>query len=146
MGVEHRRKELAMTLLASLSEDLKPLITALDAVGEADLSYQKVKNMLLNDVDRSNDAKNIENALSARRGKFMGNYTKPVKAQIRMKGKCFKEVSQLSRERTICAKLPKDLKSDWATNPGKDRKPQGDGRRTEKQNIGDQFPAETSPV
>lgn len=53
-----------------MPEDYKPLITALDAVGEADLSYEKVKNMLLNDVDRSKDAKNSENAFSARRGKF----------------------------------------------------------------------------
>ena len=52
MGVEIDDKELAMTLLASLPEDYKPLITALDAVGEGDMSYEKVKNMLLNDVDR----------------------------------------------------------------------------------------------
>ena len=42
-----------MTLLASLSEDYEPLITALDPVGEGDLSYEKVKNTLLNEVDRS---------------------------------------------------------------------------------------------
>ena len=51
-------KEVAMTLLASLPKDYKPLITALDAVGEADLSYEKVENVLLNDVDRGKDAKN----------------------------------------------------------------------------------------
>jgi hypothetical protein len=44
-------KALAMTLLASLPEKYKPLITALDIVGEAELSYQKVKNMKLNDED-----------------------------------------------------------------------------------------------
>jgi hypothetical protein len=75
MGVEIDDKELAMTFLASLPEDYKPLVTALDAVGEGELSYEKVKNMLLNDVDRSNDTKNCEDAFSARRGKF-GKYGK----------------------------------------------------------------------
>ena len=65
MGENIDDKKLAMTLLASLPEDYKPLITALDAVGEADLSYEKVKNMLLNDVDRSKDTKNSKNAFSA---------------------------------------------------------------------------------
>ena len=57
MGVEINDKELAVTLLTSLPKDYKPLITALDAVGEVDLSYEKVKNMLLNDVDRKSNAK-----------------------------------------------------------------------------------------
>ena len=39
-------------------------------MGEGDLSYEKVKNMLLNDVDRKSDAKNSEDAFSMRRGKF----------------------------------------------------------------------------
>ena len=42
-----------MTLFASLPEDYEPLITALDPVGEGELSYKKVKNTLLNEVDRS---------------------------------------------------------------------------------------------
>ena len=58
MGENIDDKEVAMTLLASLPEDYKPSITALDAVGEADLSYEKVENVLLNDVDRGKDAKN----------------------------------------------------------------------------------------
>ena len=45
-------KELAMTLLGSLPDQFKPLITALDAVGEDNLSFEKVKGMLLNDADR----------------------------------------------------------------------------------------------
>jgi hypothetical protein len=47
MGVNIDDKELAMTLLASLPEKFKPLITALDAVGDENVSYEKVKNMLL---------------------------------------------------------------------------------------------------
>ena len=70
MGVNIDEKELAMTLLASLPEEFKPIITALDAIGDESISYEKVKNMLLNDVDRSHDAKNCEDAFSARRGKF----------------------------------------------------------------------------
>ena len=53
MGVNIEDKELAMTLLASLPEEFKALIIALDAVGEDNLSYEKVKRMLLNDADRS---------------------------------------------------------------------------------------------
>ena len=57
-----------MTLLASLPEEFKPLITALDAVGEDNLSFDKVKGMLLNDNDRMCDAKKQEDAFSAQRG------------------------------------------------------------------------------
>ena len=70
MGSEINGQELAMTLLASLPEEFKPLLTALDAVGEASLSFEKVKGMLLNDADRTIDASNFkktENALSAKR-------------------------------------------------------------------------------
>ena len=70
MGSEINDQELAMTLLASLPEEFKPLLTALDAVGEASLSFEKVKGMLLNDADRTIDAikfKKTENALSAKR-------------------------------------------------------------------------------
>lgn len=71
MGVSVDDKELAMTLLASLPEEFKPLITALDAVGEDQLSFEKVKGMLLNDVDRSFDGtfgtRKSEDAFSARR-------------------------------------------------------------------------------
>lgn len=35
--------KLAMTLPVSFGDDYMPLITALDAVGENDLSYEKVK-------------------------------------------------------------------------------------------------------
>ena len=64
MGVNIDDKELAMTLLASLPEEFKLLITALDAVNEVSLSYEKVKGMLLNDVDRTTDAKTSEDAFS----------------------------------------------------------------------------------
>ena len=43
MGENIDNTELAMALLASLPEHYKPLITALDVVGEVDLSYEKVK-------------------------------------------------------------------------------------------------------
>ena len=56
-----------MTVLASLPEEFKPLITALDAVGEDNLSYEKVKAMLLNDADRVNDTKKCEDAFSVHR-------------------------------------------------------------------------------
>ena len=46
-------KELAMTLLASLSEEFKALISALDDVGEDNVSFDKVKGMPLNDADGS---------------------------------------------------------------------------------------------
>ena len=68
MGETVDDKELAMTPLASLPEEFKPLITALDAVGEDNLSFDKVKEMLLNDNDRMCDAKKQEDAFSARRG------------------------------------------------------------------------------
>ena len=69
MGVEVNDQELAMTLLASLPDDYMPLITALDAVGETTLSFEKVKGMLLNDYERKSDnlvLKNSGDALSAR--------------------------------------------------------------------------------
>ncbi len=68
MGENMDDKELAMTLLASLPEEFKPLITALDAVEEENLSYEKVKRMLLNDADRVNDSKKFEDAFSVQRG------------------------------------------------------------------------------
>lgn len=70
MGLRIDDKELAMTLLASLPEQFKPLITALDAVGEDNLSFEKVKGMLLNDSVRKEDNLNLkksEDALSASR-------------------------------------------------------------------------------
>jgi len=71
MGVNADDKELAMTLLASLPEKYKPLITALDVVGETELSYEKVKNMILNDEDRANGTKvHNEDAFTAQRGKL----------------------------------------------------------------------------
>lgn len=70
MGAETDDQELAMALFASLPDGFKPLITALDAVGESNLSFQKVKAMLLSDFDRSSDnlvVQKSENALFARR-------------------------------------------------------------------------------
>ena len=68
MGINVDDKELAMTLLGSLPDQFKPLITALDAVGEDNLSFEKVKGMLLNDADRMSDTKKAEDAFSAQRG------------------------------------------------------------------------------
>ena len=67
MGETVNDKELAMTVLASLPDEFKPLITALDAVGEDSLSYEKVKAMLLNDVDRATDTKKCEDAFTVNR-------------------------------------------------------------------------------
>eukprot|EP00794_Sanderia_malayensis_P002818 gene2818-3255_t len=66
MGAAIDDQELAMTLLSSLPEEFKPLITALDAVGEDNMTFEKVKGMLLNDIDRNRDigqSKSSENAL-----------------------------------------------------------------------------------
>eukprot|EP00794_Sanderia_malayensis_P004363 gene4363-4944_t len=63
-------QELAMTLLSSLPEEFKPLITALDAVGEENVNFEKVKGMLLNDIDHSSDigqARKYEKALYVNR-------------------------------------------------------------------------------
>ena len=67
MGVQCDDKELAMTLFASLPESYNPLITALDAVGEDTLNFQKVKGMLLNDADRISDTKKDEDAYTVQR-------------------------------------------------------------------------------
>ena len=77
MGVNIDDKELAMTLLASLPEEFKPLITALDAVGEDNVTYKKVKAMLLDDLDRSSDIKKseVEDAYFVRRSRG-GNFSK----------------------------------------------------------------------
>ena len=47
IGVAIDDKELAMTLLASLPEEFKPLISALDAVGDEKLSYLTILNVVL---------------------------------------------------------------------------------------------------
>ena len=66
MGVNINDGELLMmTLLVSLPEEFKPIITALDAVGDESISFEKVKNMLLNDIDRSTDVKSSEDAFAA---------------------------------------------------------------------------------
>ena len=67
MGVNIDDKELAMTLLASLPDEYKALITALDAVGEDSLSFDKVKGMLLilNDADRNMDIRYVKNSEKA---------------------------------------------------------------------------------
>jgi hypothetical protein len=59
MGINVDERELSMTLLGSLPE-YKPLITALDAVGEDNLSFEKVKGMLLNAADRMSDTRKVE--------------------------------------------------------------------------------------
>ena len=69
MGSQIKDQELAMTLLASLPEEFKLLLTALAAVGAASLSFEKVKGMMLNDADRIIDVINfetIENTVSAK--------------------------------------------------------------------------------
>jgi hypothetical protein len=67
MGANIDDGELAMTLLASLPDEFKPLITTLDAVGEEKITFEKVKAMLLNDADRITDSKKMEDAYSAQR-------------------------------------------------------------------------------
>eukprot|EP00794_Sanderia_malayensis_P015002 gene15002-16551_t len=52
------QKELAMTLLASLPEEFKPLITALDAVGEDNLSFEKVKEVEEGVVTKTRNKRN----------------------------------------------------------------------------------------
>ena len=69
MGIKYDDKELAMTLqaIASLPESYNPLITALDAVGEDTLTFQKIKRILLNDADRISDTKKDEDAYTVQR-------------------------------------------------------------------------------
>ena len=67
MGVNVDDEELAMTLLASLSDDFKPFSTALDAVCENKVTFEKVKSMWSNNVDRICDSEKIEDAYSAQR-------------------------------------------------------------------------------
>ena len=76
MGVQYDDKELAMTLLASLPESYNPLITALDAVGEDKLTFEKVKGMLLNDADRVSVTKKDEDAYNVHRP-YKGKGFKP---------------------------------------------------------------------
>ena len=97
IGVAIDDKELAMTLLASLPEEFKPLISALEAVGDEKLSYDKVKNMLLNDIERSVDAKAQDNAYAARRWNkkeksHNGMHTEKSGKVFRGKCHCCKEV------------------------------------------------------
>ena len=92
MGVNIDDKELTMTLLASLPDEFKPFITALDAVGDENISYDKVKNMLLNHVDRTKDSRSPEDAFSAKRclrhkAKHSWNNEKKNEVQI-FKGNC----------------------------------------------------------
>lgn len=54
-----------MTLLVSLTDEFKPLITALDAVGEDNLSFEKVKVMLLNDAIHNEDNLNVKTSEDA---------------------------------------------------------------------------------
>ena len=68
MGINVDDRELAMTLLGSPPEEYQPLITALDAIGEDNLSFEKVKGMLLNDADRMSDTRKVEDAFSVHRG------------------------------------------------------------------------------
>ena len=66
MGASIDNQELAMTLLSSLPEDCNPLITALDAVGKDNRTYEKVKGLRLTDIDRKRDIgqpKSCENVL-----------------------------------------------------------------------------------
>jgi len=63
MGCTMVDKELAMTVLASLRSGFTPLLTALDAVSEANLSFEKVKGMLLNDFDCQIDSIGPEDVL-----------------------------------------------------------------------------------
>jgi len=71
-----------------------------------------------------------------------GNYIKPVKAQIRMKGECFREnVTTVTRGHFARDCPKRNWKSDSASTPGKGRKVQGAACCTEKQNLCDEFPA-----
>ena len=72
MGINVDDKKLAMTLLGSLPEEFKPLITALDAVREDNLSFEKVKGMLLDNADHMSDTKKAEDAFSAQRSDRKG--------------------------------------------------------------------------
>ena len=114
-------KELAMTVLASLPEEFKPLITALDAVGEAYISFEKVKGMLLNDSDRCNDAKKCEDAFSIQRGKgkqSRGGGNQEKKQEKTFRGTCYfcQERGHFARD---CPKRKTQKNSKQAKGKGK---------------------------
>ena len=78
--------------------------------------------------------------LDAENSASVGNYTKPVKAQIRMKGECFKEgVTTVTRKDILRETARSEI---WRVIQVKAEKAQGAARRAEKQNIGDQLPEE----
>ena len=59
-------KEITMTVLASLPSEFKPLLTVLNPVGDAYLSFEKIMGMLRNDFDRQIDSIEPEDAFSAK--------------------------------------------------------------------------------
>ena len=100
MGISVNDKELAMTLLASLPDEYKPLITALDAVGKDSLTFEKVKGMLLSDVDRIGDEKKYEGAYSVQRDRL--NNDKSTHGEGKNEGiirNNFKEFVTIARKR-----------------------------------------------
>ena len=63
-------KELGMTFLANLQSKFKQLLTELETVSEANLSFEKVKGMLLTDFDCPIDSIRPEDAFSMKRPQF----------------------------------------------------------------------------
>ena len=134
MGADIDDKVLTMTLLASLPDEYKALITALDAVGEDSLSFDKVKGMLLNDADCNMDiscVKNSEEAYSAnrfqghgRKGKQRRGSGDPVNHEMKsdqsFRGKCHfcHENGQMARDRPVKQKSKAYLKGGTVRSKG----------------------------
>ena len=140
MGTNIDDGELAMTLLASLPDEFKPLITALDAVGEDKVTFEKVKSMLLNDADRFSDSKKIEDAYSAqrthnrKRGEWKEQHSKEYEGKPgrKFQGTCHycKEKGHFARD---CPKRSNNSKRD--DNPGKSK---GSARCAQEKNEQDE--------
>ena len=111
-----------LTLLASLSKEFKPLITALDAVGHENVSKKKVKNMLLNDTDRTSDSKTVEGVFLQNKigieEEIKTNETMTRQKVPVFKGKCH---SCLEKDMHYAPDCPKTKKNTERTNrKGKD--------------------------
>ena len=77
------------------------------------------------------------------------SYIRPLKAQITMKGECFKEIlTTVTRKEILCnaaqSKTGRVIR--LVGTPGVGRKVQGAAHCAEKQNLGDQFPEEALPT